>query len=341
VRLLRASLRGAASEDSVASGVHLRPGQRGDRVPAEAAVAFEVVCSCGRPVRGERRTQHQVVPCPTCGQALFILPRGAWPAGATRPAAAAAARAPHRLLWRLALAAVAAAALGSIVLYLVLHPLLSPRPASSEPVQKPDEARQSLEAGRQALAAGSYRRARQLFKDALEQAGIQPEGLTAEEARELARLDRQADLLARLLPLSLEELLHQGRHVSDDHEWQQMFADYYQGRTVLFDDVVRRNAAGRPVLALYAVTDGGVSARLALEDLTLWQRVPLDPPARLLFGARLQRLAREEGGAWVVRFEPDSGVLLTDAKAAATVCPVPLEADLLEVLHRQASWDRR
>jgi hypothetical protein len=292
-------------------------------------------------VRGERQSQHQVVPCPTCGQALFILPRGAWSTGGTTRTGPAAAAPPHRLLRRLALAAVAAAGLGALLLYLVLSPYLSPRSANQAALQQQDEIKKNLEAGRLALAGGNYRRARQLFQDALDQRGDHPEALTPDEARELAGLHRQADLLARLLPLSLEELLHQGRHVNDDREWEQLFAEYYQGRSVVLDDVVRRNAAGRPALAVYAVTDEGVPARLALEDLTLWQRVPLDPPRRLLFGARLQRLAREEGGAWVVRFEPDSGVLLTDARAAATVCPVPLGPDLLEVLRRQAEWDKR
>jgi hypothetical protein len=84
-----------------------------------------------------------------------------------------------------------------------------------------------------------------------------------------------------------------------------------------------------------------VSARVALEDLTLWRRVPLAPPRRLLFGARLRRLGREAGGVWVVRFQPDSGVLLTDPGAAAACCPAPLDPDLLEVLQRQQEYVAR
>jgi hypothetical protein len=70
------------------------------------------------------------------------------------------------------------------------------------------------------------------------------------------------------------------------------------------------------------------------------QLVPLDPPPRLIFGGRLAGLAREAGGGWVVRFEPDSGVLLTDAAALAACSPVPPDADALQTLRRQEEWLR-
>jgi hypothetical protein len=54
----------------------------------------------------------------------------------------------------------------------------------------------------------------------------------------------------------------------------------------------------------------------------------------LLFGGRLSDLTREDGGGWVFRFEPDSGVLLTDASAVAS-CLGPPDVDLLEVLRFQ------
>jgi hypothetical protein len=224
-----------------------------------------------------------------------------------------------------------------IALFLVLRPYLSRDPATSV---APAEVAfgDSLEAGRQALYAGNFRRARGLLRPAAEASGGHGK---LEEQRAARRLFRQADLLAGLLPLSLEELLHLGLRINDDQEWQQLFVDDYAGRSVIFDDVVRRDARGRPELAVYTVTADRITARLALEDLTLWQRVPLEPPPRLLFGARLARLAREEGGAWVVRFQPDSGVLLTDPRVAALVCPAPLGLELQEVLRRQSEWEQR
>jgi hypothetical protein len=66
--------------------------------------------------------------------------------------------------------------------------------------------------------------------------------------------------------------------------------------------------------------------------------LPLEEPTRLLFGARLARVRRDTPSSWEVRFEPDSGVLLTDPGAAAVCCPFLGEAELRALLQRQAGW---
>jgi hypothetical protein len=240
------------------------------------------------------------------------------------------------MLGRLVVVAVAAAITGMIAVYLTLKPYLARGPDDSGSPTAALEVPDSLASARQALAGGNFRTARQILEAAQE---ARPPRRGSSEERELRRLHRQADLLARLLSLSLQELLHQGLRVNDDQEWQQIFRERYAGQSVLFEDMVRRDARGRPELANYVVSADRTIARLGLEDLTLWQRVPLDSPLRVLFGARLKGLSREEGGTWVVRFEPDSGVLLTDSVAAAAVCPAPLSRELQEVLRRQAEWD--
>ena len=58
----------------------------------------------------------------------------------------------------------------------------------------------------------------------------------------------------------------------------------------------------------------------------------------LVFGVRLAACDREEGGGWVIRFAPDSGVLLTDAEAAEAASPVSLGPGLKETLARQRGW---
>jgi hypothetical protein len=213
------------------------------------------------------------------------------------------------------------------------------RPGARESDQRAssEEILRRMEAGERALAEGNFRLALGQLNSAIEGRDRRPEALTAAQNRRLVQLQRQSDLLARLLSRSLEEILEQAARMREDAEWQAQFSDY-RAKTVLFDDVVSRAASGRPVLESYVVRAGRVRARVALEDLELLQVLPLDSPQRLLFGARLARCSREQGGAWVIRFEPASGVLLTDPGAAAACCPAPLGPDLLEVLDRQQQW---
>jgi hypothetical protein len=200
----------------------------------------------------------------------------------------------------------------------------------------------AMATARRSLEAGRFHAALRLLNEAVAQRERWPGSLTPLQSRQLTQLQRQADLLSRLSPLSLQEVLTRASQVRDEGEWAEQFKDH-RGRTVIFDDSVSRDLAGRPILATYEVTvgDGDArkkeTARLALEDLTLFNHLPLDRAQRLLFGARLARCGREDGGTWVVRFEPDSAVLLTDPEAAV-VCADPLEPDLRETLRRQERW---
>ena len=119
---------------------------------------------------------------------------------------------------------------------------------------------------------------------------------------------------------------------------EEQFADRYRNRAVLFDDVVRRDAAGTHHLSVYEVRGPGEPARIDLGGLKVLESLPLERPQRMLFGARLAAVTREPPGQWVISFEPDSGVLLTDEAAAATCCPQPFDDDLRAVLKRQAEW---
>ena len=96
-------------------------------------------------------------------------------------------------------------------------------------------------------------------------------------------------LLARLLHQSLEEIVEQGQMLRRPDEWQEQFKDY-QGRAVLFEDVVRRDENGLFHLSVYQVRAGEEKAVVRL-DLDLLRRLPLDQPRRLLFGAAGERQA--------------------------------------------------
>jgi hypothetical protein len=220
--------------------------------------------------------------------------------------------------------------------FVVLLPMLTrPRPAPEAPPAA--EVRRLQVSARRALAEGKYRQA---FKDAdaaKELSDRRPDALTRDERRDVAQLWRQSDLLARLLDVPLQEIVKQASLAPED-DWQPRFRELYQGRAVLFDDRLRYDVVGRPALHAYEVRLGDERVRLAVDELKVLRHLPqLDPPPRVLFGARLANVGRERG-EWVVRFDPDSGVLFTDPDAA--LC-VPLDDELRTVLERQAEWLRK
>lgn len=311
--------------------------------PAPSVVVpYRIVCACGGVVEGTRLRQTQVVDCPGCGQPQFVLPVGAWggPVGAGKKTMAAKPRASRRVAG-VAIVAAAVAAAGVLAVFVVLWPHLGrdTTRATSQPQAPVNDARRLLTEGQQALADGNFRRARRALADAAAECSRRPGALTADESHVLGRLDREAALLADLLRISLEEVLQQGLRLRDEEEWQAQFEDY-RSRSVVFDDQVRRDPEGRPALVNYVVQADGNPARVALEDLAMWQKVPLEQPVRVLFGARLASCRREAGGAWAFRFQPQSGVLLTDKGAAAACLPAPLGPEVDEVLRRQAGWLR-
>jgi hypothetical protein len=230
------------------------------------------------------------------------------------------------------------AGLAAGFLYLLPHLERPPGPADPQDAVA-NEARTLLEAGHQALAEGRFERAVKEFKLAAQREQETP-ALSSAERRRLAQLQRQAALLARLLSRSLEEIVREAALVRDEEEWKERFQRDYGGKAVVFDDVVRRDPAGRPVLAHYVVRAADEPVRVALEDLEILRQLPLQTPQRLLFGGQLAAVQREPGGGWVVRFDPVSGVLLTDRAAVSAFYPAEIDDELKGLLQRQAEWLR-
>lgn len=291
--------------------------------------SFELTCACGRPLRGDRQRRHQIVPCPACGRPSFVFPLSPYdlpPETAPLPA--------KWRSWRTPLLA----ALGSVVLLLagfaLAWPYLLPRIAPPDEVPNAATLLAEAEAGRVALSEGKFHVGRRLVEDVLARRDRRPSVLTAGQNRDLNQLQRQADLLARLSTRSLEEIVRQGMLVRDPGEWAAQFADY-RDRTIVFDDSFRRDADGRRVIAVEVVGVGQEVVRLAFEELELFQDLPLDDSPRLIFGARLTGCRREDGGTWVVRFEPASGVLLTDPDLWQACSSAALDDDARRVFARQ------
>ncbi len=298
------------------------------------ATPYEVVCGCGRSVRGERERRHQVVPCPGCGRALFVLPRSPWPA---EDAPAVAGRASS---WRWPIVAGRASAAAIVAGFLIALPYLARGRGESgarqtEPTLTGGAILAREAEGKKALGEGNFDLALRELDAAVGLRDQQPNLLSPEQHRRLNQLQREADLLDRLSPVLLEDVCRQAAAARDADNWKGRFDKSYRGKTILFDAEVGLQA-GRPAFLFYTVEVGkDETARVALEDLALLRDLPLVPPQRLLFGARLASCSREARGAWVIRFQPDSTVLLTDEGAATICCPAP---GLAEVLARQRRW---
>jgi hypothetical protein len=305
-----------------------------------AGSPYEVACACGQVARGQRQATHQVIRCATCQQSVFVLPYSPLPRwsaaevpanGAPRARTAAGRIASRWWLWPLVAGAVTLAVVVA-GFALVLLPRL--RPQGEEPrAAAAHEVEAHAEAGTAALAAGKFR----LAADELGHACALLDRRRTPQRRQLVHLCRQAELLADLLDKSMGEILQSAAGQADDQEWQAQFGTRYRSRSVVFDADVTRDGAGQLRLDFH-VQAGLEPARIDVSDLKLLAALPRDRPARLLFGARLASIAREPPGVWVVHFDPDSAVLLTDPAAVAAAGPGPVDEDLLALLRRQEAW---
>ena len=177
------------------------------------------------------------------------------------------------------------------------------------------------------LGEGSFRLA------ADELAPSPAETLTARQVRRWQQLHREAALLAELSAEPIEDILRHAAGVSDP-EWQADFPRRYQGKALLFDIQIQRLPTGR-VQAVYELP-GPDPIRLEWGELDVVRALDLDQPRRLILGVRLARVGLEPPGpVWVVHFQPQSGVLLTDPKAAALCCPPLAEPGARAILKKQ------
>src|SRR5262249_52593352 len=181
--------------------------------------------------------------------------------------------------------------------------------------------------GQRLLAAGNFHQASELLSNACNQ---------FPRDADLRQLHCQAELLMLLSHKPLEGIVHEGQMIGDATEWEKRFHREYQGRSLLFDDVVGRSPNGDYLLQTYDVTAADERVYVKL-DLGVFTTLSLERPRRLLFGARLASVGRERG-IWGVRFGRDSGVLLTDEGAVSACGLTPLDAELREVLRQQEGW---
>jgi hypothetical protein len=306
--------------------------------PALPGAPYRVNCVCGRELSGTRGRRPQTVRCPNCGRGALVLPVSVYPPvgsdGLVLP------QPPRYPPW---LGALVAAALTLTVVALVfvfvgLRLRRPEAPVTAEPASPAEQARSHLGLARSLLARGKFRSAADEAHAAAACRDQAPAALSPEEHRRLNQALREAELLDNLilLPGPLEALLAQAERTAADEQWQASFRRDYQGRAVLFYAPVTLDKKNRPALVDDRVKCAGATARVALDDLKALMSLPLEPGQRVLFGARLESFARAEDGGWVIRFAPDSGVLLTDIDALRQ-CRKDLsdDPDAPDVLRRQ------
>jgi hypothetical protein len=228
-------------------------------------------------------------------------------------------------------------------LLLAYHFLVGALPSARQPASggrapggKPVPFAQHLHAARERMSEGSFRLALATLEQARREAGGDWSGLPRGERHQWTRLSRQAALLGDLLAEPLEDLVRHAAGVKEA-EWLAEFRERYHGRAVVFDLVVQRGAGGA-VRHNYCFPSLSWQARLELGQLALFRRLPLDQPRRLVFGVRLAGVDCEPPGTWVVRPQPDSGLLLTDRGAAAACCAGLADATAQALLEQQAGW---
>jgi hypothetical protein len=252
-----------------------------------------------------------------------------------RPAARSDRRARFGFWWGPLVGAAATVIVAAGLLIALLGWL--ERQADDQSGPEPPDVPTLIRSGKDALAEGKLYVAIRHFNHARQRAATHEGTLSAIELRDLEHLGLQTALLADLLRESPAEILQFAASLRED-EWQVQFNGRYRGYALIFDDWVRRDAAGTYSLEVLEVRAPGEPARIDLAGLKVLKSIPLDQPRRLLFGARLASVAREPPGVWVIRFDPDSGVLITDEEAAKACCPQPLEPELQETLKRQSAW---
>jgi hypothetical protein len=293
-----------------------------------------------------RKARFQAPRCKACGEPVFVLPASPLPP-TVEPSAdrksrpAPAARLPRRgksrpVSWVVpALLALTLAFVAATVFVLTRYG--DSGAVSQTAVNLPAELDAHRQAGIQALGDGHFQVALDELKAAKEISDRHLEFLPARERRELAQLLLQADLLSDLLSESLREILVRAAGL-DDREWEAVFNRRYRDKAVVFEADVRLDASRRYHLD-YALHLDREPGRIELGDLKLLASLPLHTPQHLLFGGRLASIRREPPGpTWVVRFQPDQGVLLTDP-GAARACGLPVEEpEIRKTLEKQAVW---
>jgi hypothetical protein len=186
------------------------------------------------------------------------------------------------------------------------------------------------------LDEGDFAKARAVLDQAA--AEIKRYSKESRESREVDQLAREVALFADLPERSLEELFQAVRSTSP-----QDAVEHFQGKlknpSLILDIYVSPSAADPDTFRVDAkVMVGSDATRIDLSDCRLFKLLSPGPSTRVIFGARIQSVERtKESEDWIIRFMPESGLLITSELCLEKI-NWPVDEATRTLLERQAKW---
>ncbi len=316
---------------------------------------FTLPCDCGRVLTGTRKKTHQIVSCPGCKSKRFVLPRSPFSEEEPKtqtPPPASSTQTRVVFLSRVVLLGIVVVLLSLLVG--IIAQLYSPTKSTNTPTSpKPElsraeaekQIRKHLNQARDHITAGQFYLAQPHLK-AIQKIHKTHPNLVIQK-RALNQKIREVGIFADLLDVSLEDLLHQVTDRGKD-DWLATFQNRYQGKSIILDTRLR-SQDGHLVCDYQIYGKDGCIATLQVQDLVAAKRLwasQVEPddgepkPLRVIFGARLEAIEPVSPKIWRVRFDSDSGVILTDYEALLICCPAYDNEATAKCVWRQDEWNR-
>ncbi|MBY0396312.1 MAG: hypothetical protein K2X91_07560 [Thermoleophilia bacterium] len=175
-----------------------------------------------------------------------------------------------------------------------------------------------------ALEEGRFDAARQLLVPARRAVDILGGDYDPTAASAIRQAANEIAILTDLAPNSLEAMLEEAAR-SDPEDWARTFDTLYKGRAIIVEDQFQEvpDGSGRGRYDLYyrilrpgEGTKPDSVGRIDLRGFALVESRTARVDDYVLFGARLASFQFDhDANQWVVRLEPDSGVVMTHRKA--------------------------
>ena len=313
------------------------------RLPRSSAahMPFRCKCPCGQTISGQRKRHALELVCPKCGNRLFVLPRSAWPVVTTANSAAAPAvvsptspvtadapTAGVRVSQRLWLLPIC------VGLFALLTAgwgvwIYGPQVIRAARHEHGRSYRELQAAALEALEKGEFGLAAHQMEEAMKAWGRDENPPSRAEQTSHYRLLEQVRVLAELSSLSLEQVMswaeEQEKHPGDKTDLK----THFPHRVFVFDSYLRVPPPQfldekRSLRLDYQVLGSTLPVELDLSNQEgLGNLVPLDKDQRWIVALRLESVelrANEQHpkGQWVMRFEPNRAVLLSDPRLFRT-----------------------